>query len=301
MSDHYGKGSIVYKILIVLLTAALIGSIYYPKKLWDEEARNTQICRYNLENLHNAELQYLRFHGSYTDSLDELIEFVKTDSAYHAYVDSIFAVPIARFVAIFDSLNQEQSELDQFIPQISPDDSVMLDSLQRRIESITGEVRILRDRLESLREFLKTHPCAPLSTFDGALEVVERKDFFLQYRIIENDVRQGKPDLAMEASQNVHNNYQKIIGSLKSTIENLDQIYTLVESLRYCPTVRKPYVLAVIDTSVIKYADVYCPIDSLDIARVENDFMLSTIGALKIENHGKIQGGEKSWETGPKR
>ncbi len=301
MSDHYGKGSIVYKILIVILTAALVASIWYPKKLWEQEERNTEICRYRMENLHNAELQYLRFHNGYTDSLEELINFVKTDSSYHAYVDSVFGRSLDVFVAKFDSMNSVQDQLDAFLQQIAPEDTVALDSLDNWVLHITTEVRILRDRLESLREFLKTNPCAPVSTFDGALEVVERKDFFLQYRIIQNDMRQGKPQLALQASQNVHNNYEKIINSLKAAKAGLNDIYTLVDSLYYCPTVRKPYILAVIDTSVIKYADVYCPIDSTDIAKVENDFLLSTIGALKIENHGKIQGGEKQWETGVKR
>lgn len=301
MSDAYGKGSIIYKILILILVVALAASIYYPKKLWEQEAKNTEICRYRIENLHNAELQYQRFRGMYTDSLDELIQFVKTDSAYHAFLDSAFAVPIMQFVSLFDSLKGVQYELEEYVKQISPEDTVAMDSLLNRIDNITGEVRLIRDRMESLREFLKIHPCAPLSTYDKAIEIVERKDFFLQYRIIYNDMLKGERDMALEVSANILNNYDTIIESLKATVAELPSIYTLVDSLYYCPTVRKPHILAVIDTSVIKYADVLCPIDSTDIARVENDFLLSTIGALKIENHGKIQGGEKSWETGPRK
>ena len=301
MSTHYGKGSIIYKIVIVILAGALVFSIYYPKTLWDKEAKNTEECRYRMSNLYNAELQYLRFHTGYTDSLEELINFIKTDSSYHAFVDSIFAEPLDEFVGEFDSLKMEQVSLESFIQEVTPDDSVALDSLNRRIENITVHTRILRDRLESLREFLKNHPCTPMETFDKALEVVERKDFFLQYRIIFNDVTQGKPQNALKASANILDNYDKVIENLKATKAQLPSIYALVDSLYYCPTVRKPYKLSVIDTSVIKFADIECPIDSTDIARVENNFLLSTVGALKLENHGKIQGGEKSWESGGSR
>ncbi|RMD98011.1 MAG: hypothetical protein D6814_08430 [Calditrichaeota bacterium] len=301
MSDYYGKGSIIYKILIVILTAALIASIYYPKSLWDKEERNKQECRYRMSNIYNAELQYQRFKWAYTDSLNQLIQFIKTDSAYHAYVDSIFSHPIDDLVAQFDSLKGEQVQLAQFVQTITPEDSVALDSLDKKIEDITTHNRILRDKMESVREFLKNHPCAPVSTFDKALAIIERKDFFLQYRIVQNDTRQGNIKKALEASKGIEANYDKIISNLRETKMELPTIYTLVDSLYVCPTVRKPYKLTVIDTSVIKYADVECPIDSTDIERVKHNFLLSTVGALKLENHGKIQGGEKSWETGAKR
>ncbi|MFQ5751594.1 MAG: hypothetical protein ACE5HI_06305 [bacterium] len=44
--------------------------------------------------------------------------------------------------------------------------------------------------------------------------------------------------------------------------------------------------------------NVYCPIDSSDIQEVENNFLKSKIGGLKLENHGRIENGEKSWESG---
>jgi len=301
MSDQYGKGSIIYKILIVILAAVLVASIYYPKKLWDQEAKNTQECRYRMTNLYNAELQFQRFHFAYTDSLEQLIDFVKTDSSYHALVDSMFAVELDTFRMKFDSLRQEQLQIEQFVEQVAPEDTVAVDSLGRWIESITIRNRLLRDELEALRERLTSHPCAPVPTFDTALEIIERKDFFLKYKIVFNMARQGETKKALEACSLVIADYERMMQNLEATKVKLNDIYTLVDSLHVCPTVRKPYILTVIDTSVIKYADVECPIDSIDIQKVESNFLLSTFGALELKNHGKIQGGEESWSTGPSK
>ena len=298
MSDQYGKGSIIYKILIVILAVILVASIYYPKKLWDQEAKNTEECRYRMTNLYNAELQFQRFNYAFTDSLDQLIEFIKTDSSYHVLVDSLFAVEFDTFRMIFDTLRQEQLQIEQLVRQVTPEDSVGLDSLDRWIEDITIKNRLMRDKMETVRERLTTHPSAPVSTYDSALEIIERKDFFLKYKIVRNMARQGETKKALEACQGIVDAYDLIMKNLETAKERLGDIYTLVDSLRVCPTVRKPYILAVIDTSVIKYADIECPIDSIDIQKVENNFFLSTFGALELENHGKIQGGEESWTSG---
>ena len=69
-----------------------------------------------------------------------------------------------------------------------------------------------------------------------------------------------------------------------------------LDSLFICPTTGDSYKLTVIDTSVIKFLQIACPIDSLDSLKVANDFKLSKLGALKITNHGNIDGGTKSWE-----
>lgn len=295
MADRYGKGSIIYKFLILVLTAALVASIWYPKKLWDQEDRNTVECRYRMSNLHNAELQYLRFKGVYTDSIEELIEYVKTDTMYRQLVDTTFTVPLVHLINDFDSLKIKQAELDRQILEATGD-SLKTEELITVVENYIVETRLLRDRLEFLREMLTTHPCAPVSTFDSALEILARKDFFLQFRVIENMVRLGNSDEALKANDDILTDYENVKSRINDTIANLPQIFRLVDSLYVCPTVRKEYKLTVIDTSAIKFANVECPIDSADIAKVENDFLLSTIGALKIENHGKIDGGEKSWE-----
>ena len=68
----------------------------------------------------------------------------------------------------------------------------------------------------------------------------------------------------------------------------LDQVYS-------CPTAERKYLIDVNNDTIPKMITISCPIDSTDIERVENDFKLSFLGGLKIENHGALDNGEKSW------
>ena len=71
--------------------------------------------------------------------------------------------------------------------------------------------------------------------------------------------------------------------------------YTLNQMI-LCPTTRREYKVTVIDTSVIKYVNIECPLDSTDIEASKNDFVKYNLGHLRLENHGKItETGEKSW------
>ncbi len=69
----------------------------------------------------------------------------------------------------------------------------------------------------------------------------------------------------------------------------LDQLYT-------CPsTDGKKYIVTVDNDTIPKLISVYCPLDSTDQERIENDFKLSFLGGLKVENHGALENGEKTW------
>ncbi len=78
-----GKGSLILKILIVILAVALWETITIPNKLWTEEKRMTTEGRKNLEAVYEAE----RFYNSQTkeyipsDSLEKLVVFIENDSS----------------------------------------------------------------------------------------------------------------------------------------------------------------------------------------------------------------------------
>jgi hypothetical protein len=79
--DLTPKGSIIYKILIVLLGAGLLFTILYPKHIWDTENQNTKECRKNMEHILYAELTYLTDNNAYEDTLAKVIDYIKSDSA----------------------------------------------------------------------------------------------------------------------------------------------------------------------------------------------------------------------------
>ncbi len=78
-----GKGSLILKILIVILAVALWETITIPNKIWSEEQRMTTVGRKNMEAVYEAE----RFYNSHTkeyipsDSLEKLIVFIENDSS----------------------------------------------------------------------------------------------------------------------------------------------------------------------------------------------------------------------------
>ncbi len=76
------RGSIIYKIIILVLIVGLIWTIEYPKSLWKNEEKNTAICRRNMEHILYAELIYLSYSGAdaYTDTLEKVVNFIKNDT-----------------------------------------------------------------------------------------------------------------------------------------------------------------------------------------------------------------------------
>ena len=93
-------------------------------------------------------------------------------------------------------------------------------------------------------------------------------------------------------------------GSLLDTLYSLNNkwaqkidsaILFTIEDYRQCPTIKREYSLSVIDTSVIKYINIECPIDSTDVEAIKANFIQYHLGHHRIENHGKIETGEKSW------
>lgn len=88
------KGSILYEILIVLLTLGLIGSIVYPKKIWEKEEREREICRQRMLDIQNAELLYFSKNNAYSTDLREVIEFLKSDTSLATTIDTLILSPL---------------------------------------------------------------------------------------------------------------------------------------------------------------------------------------------------------------
>jgi hypothetical protein len=81
MSDQQGKGSIVYKLVIVLLVVILVFVIIIPGTIWTHESETMEKSRTNMVTLHEAYSYYHQLTGQYTTDQDELITTVKNDSA----------------------------------------------------------------------------------------------------------------------------------------------------------------------------------------------------------------------------
>ena len=78
--DLYPKGSIIYKILILILVVVLIATLIYPKHLWDIEEENTKLCHQKMLHLLYAEYTYLSENSVFNDTLSKVVEFIKNDT-----------------------------------------------------------------------------------------------------------------------------------------------------------------------------------------------------------------------------
>ncbi len=80
MANQKAKGSIILEILIVVFFVFLVLSLYIPKKLWDEEDKERELCRNRMTAIWRLEQEYIRKNQVYTDTLDYLINFIKQDT-----------------------------------------------------------------------------------------------------------------------------------------------------------------------------------------------------------------------------
>ncbi len=81
MAKNDGNGSIVLKLLMVILAVVLIAVIVIPAQLWEEEAREMKESRGNMTSIYEAERFYYRLNNSYTTDPAELLRVVREDSS----------------------------------------------------------------------------------------------------------------------------------------------------------------------------------------------------------------------------
>jgi len=289
------KGSIVYEVLIVILAVMLVASIIYPKKLKDSEAENTETCRWRMDQILKAELQYQKYTGHYEDSLAVVLDFLKADSAYSQYVDSVIVGGLDSIKTRLAEFRVAEEQILTLIPQAQ--DTTMIDSIVKAQTEIKSEARKLAGYVEFIHDRMKNIPNTPVSDLTNAFKIIDSKEFTLDMSIVTNSVENGNLIDAEGGAKNTIQTIDEVTGMLDVVLEKLPAFKGgNLDSLYNCPTTYEPYNLVVDDTSTIKYINIYCPLDSVDVAEVESDFLRSTIGGLQLQNHGKIERGNKSWE-----
>jgi Tfp pilus assembly protein PilE len=70
------RGSVVLKIIIVILVGILIYVIYRPYVIREQEERYRKESRARMINLRTAQLQYITDYGKYASSTDTLISYI---------------------------------------------------------------------------------------------------------------------------------------------------------------------------------------------------------------------------------
>jgi len=300
MADAKARGSILYQLLIVVLIAGLVGTILYPKKLWKEEERNTDLCRQRMDHMLRAELLYISTHNTYTDSASKLVDFILGDTSktrLHELknLDSVLAVdainairdraPKGELVAALEAARQELSGDRQLV------DFLALERLQQRysklpVDVILGNWKVIPD--SALVDTLRV-PVTVSQTIAVGAPLVSNRDIVNVLWFVATEL------LDLEHPQ------RWVLGVLEHNPRLLAIADSVAEAtlatFATCPTSQQPLKLTVDDTSVVKSVTISCPIDSVFIEQGKKDFWRYHIGGLRIQNHGRIEGGERSWAT----
>ncbi|MCG8606197.1 hypothetical protein MJD09_14575 [bacterium] len=296
MAEQKARGNLFYEFLIVVLAALLIGSILYPKKVKEQEETNMEIGRYRMDQILKAQLQYQRYNKVYNDTLEKVIDFIKTSPEFAIYVDTMVVRQIDSVIAWLGEFRAVEEQILNNIPQAT--DSVMIDSLSQLQQGLKTRARALAGRVEVIHDLIKGLPNMPLADLTATFLIVDSKEFTLDMDIVRNSIENGRLEDATAGAQGVISVIDNVTEQFRAVKAKVpDYKNASLDSLFHCPTTRKPYALVHVDTSAIKYLNIYCPIDTMDIDRVSQDFLKSKVGGLQLINHGKIENGEKSWES----
>lgn len=170
MESTYQKrspGSLILEVLIVLFTGILILSIYYPKRLWDQQLREEELCRSHLENINYAAILYHRTTGRHTIDLDELMAFTEQESI--SVYPPTFKV---------DRLTREDAGIDSYQVEYS-DPYVFFSHYHRRMKiERPSEEGASENSLVVYPEPLPQYPFAPISriVFSSSLPITAMVD-----------------------------------------------------------------------------------------------------------------------------
>lgn len=298
MADETGKGSIILKLIIVILIVVLIGAIMIPKQMWDQEERNTEICHQRMSSLLAGELLYQKFNEHYCPSLDTLLRFFSDslDKYQLEFVelDTILGVQLMELIkedslvlAIIDTITADTT-LSDVLQTISIDyflSGAMVKVVKRYDAEMTRIINpVLEENIED-----KMAPSKAIAKLAEVKLPIDILNVFKKHDSLYTVIKQLKPTLAMEHFlPNIKQNPE-----LSARVDSFYSCY--LDSLYHCPTVQRQYKIAVVGSTIV-FSHIYCPVDSTDSLAVENDWWRKNVGGITLKNHGNIESGEKSWE-----
>jgi len=79
----------LYTVIAILTVILIKVAIIDPKEIMEKEAYYKKEARLRMTNLKQAEILWQKKHGTFTDNLDKLIDFVKNDRFVDSIVNSI--------------------------------------------------------------------------------------------------------------------------------------------------------------------------------------------------------------------
>ncbi len=91
-SEPWYIHTVLYVIIVVLVYLLIRVAIIDPTETLEQEKSYKNESRLRMSNLREAEILWEKKHGNYTDNLDSLIHFIKTDSSVLLAINGIDTV-----------------------------------------------------------------------------------------------------------------------------------------------------------------------------------------------------------------
>lgn len=118
MALHKAKGSLIYEILIVILLLLLLGTILYPKSVWEKIDRETMLGRENMKLIVDAEILYLQTNPkqNYDSSLVDVFEYIRDDSVWMADTtlfairDTLYSKFMRSYLVNYDNMDPDSAK-----------------------------------------------------------------------------------------------------------------------------------------------------------------------------------------------
>jgi len=295
MARAKSKGSIILEILIVILFVALVATLIYPKKIWKEAEDQTITCRSNMDKILKAELVFQKYNNTYIDSLPGLVSFFKEDTTKNSVRD-YFKADTALAETMVKFLREKDQAADMVVRNLFAD--TLMYSILDAVDYDSNLARVMLNRLEN----------SALVDSITSLRTTDSSDVFILKQLDKGfaGIDIYEPIMDDDSLKLVFDRMmpEVSIGLLLDSLYSLNEVWAqkidsavffTLDDFVFCPTVNREYKLTVIDTSVIKFVNIYCPIDSTDIEANKKDFVKYHLGHRRIENHGKIEKTERSW------
>ena len=144
MANKSGKGSPLYILLIIILSAVLIIVLTVPPKIWEKEQHNKAQAQYNMSSIYEAEKFYHRFTKEYTTDADTLLGFLAKDSTLKQaeklvkytndlrvlFVEYLNIPYLKSLLAISQNLNSITEDLDNNKRYFKMDEAILNESEQ---------------------------------------------------------------------------------------------------------------------------------------------------------------------------
>lgn len=92
MSYPNVKGSVIAKIIAVILGVAVVFALYIPSQIWIIEEEDEAECRFRMVSLYHAQSQYYVSNEQYADSISQIMRFAESNPSFVQIVDSLAVI-----------------------------------------------------------------------------------------------------------------------------------------------------------------------------------------------------------------